>query len=732
MPGTSSSVAPRILIYILRYDLRISDNPIFHDLSRLTKPPFAYKVASPPDPPSPPICHSHSPPKSSTSKWTQTDRSDAPALAEALGVTHLLPLYIFPADQVEISGFLSPSSSSTAQLPKSPYPEAKSRIGKFWRTGPHRATFIAESVWALKQELEALGCGTSVVIRVGAIKDIVENIVSWFAGEVDDDGESRERRIEEGAKVVGVWMTSVEGTEEKKDERDVRQIAKKRGFEFKAWMDEKYFVDDRDLPFSNISDLPNVYTTYRKSLEPLYDRPRRVLRTPTRLPPLPLFIPPQPMPFSIPSALDDLKSALLTPLNADPSFGLPVPPRWPQGTESAHPFTGGERAANARLKSLISSGAMSRYKDTRNGMLGTDFSTKLSAYLAFGCLTARQVHWALVDFESGSGRDGIDAMGFGKGENEGTKAVRFELLWRDYMRLCARKFGPRLFHVDGFRGAATESVEDSELTAETGGMSPVEGVGSGKLGSKAGSTTSQPQRKRWKYLDRSSGMGDDPIKTREIFIRFLSGTTGMGLIDASQRELFLTGYTSNRARQNVASFLAAHLGIDWRLGAEWYESMLIDYDAANNWGNWQYVAGVGNDPRQGRVFNPVKQALEYDPNGHYIRAWVGELRGVNLRGEKDGEVDQEKLMGVFQAWRMKETEKEQLGIRSLDWVEWPLIRIPFSISRARGADGGGGSKRGRGRGGYRGRGKGRGSRRSGDGDQTGRMAGGNELNSGDA
>ncbi|OCL03390.1 cryptochrome [Glonium stellatum] len=667
MPGTSSSVAPRILIYILRYDLRISDNPIFHDLSRLTKPPFAYK--------------------SSTSKWTQTDRSDAPALAEALGVTHLLPLYIFPADQVEISGFLSPSSSSTAQLPKSPYPEAKSRIGKFWRTGPHRATFIAESVWALKQELEALGCGTSVVIRVGAIKDIVENIVSWFAGEVDDDGE-----------IVGVWMTSVEGTEEKKDERDVRQIAKKRGFEFKAWMDEKYFVDDRDLPFSNISDLPNVYTTYRKSLEPLYDRPRRVLRTPTRLPPLPLFIPPQPMPFSIPSALDDLKSALLTPLNADPSFGLPVPPRWPQGTESAHPFTGGERAANARLKSLISSGAMSRYKDTRNGMLGTDFSTKLSAYLAFGCLTARQVHWALVDFESGSGRDGIDAMGFGKGENEGTKAVRFELLWRDYMRLCARKFGPRLFHVDGFRGAATES----------------------------------PQRKRWKYLDRSSGMGDDPIKTREIFIRFLSGTTGMGLIDASQRELFLTGYTSNRARQNVASFLAAHLGIDWRLGAEWYESMLIDYDAANNWGNWQYVAGVGNDPRQGRVFNPVKQALEYDPNGHYIRAWVGELRGVNLRGEKDGEVDQEKLMGVFQAWRMKETEKEQLGIRSLDWVEWPLIRIPFSISRARGADGGGGSKRGRGRGGYRGRGKGRGSRRSGDGDQTGRMAGGNELNSGDA
>ena len=375
---------------------------------------------------------------------------------------------------------------------------------------------------------------------------------------------------------------------------------------------------------------------------------------------------------------------------------------------------------------------MSRYKDTRNGMLGTDFSTKLSAYLAFGCLTARQVHWALVDFEVGSGRDGIDAVGFGKGENDGTKAVRFELLWRDYMRLCARKFGPRLFHVDGFRGAGTENVEGSGSMAETERTSFTEGDGGGKVGNEAGSAASQPQKKRWKYLGKSSGAGDDPIKTRDIFTRFLSGTTGMGLIDASQRELFLTGYTSNRARQNVASFLTAHLGIDWRLGAEWYESMLIDYDAANNWGNWQYVAGVGNDPRQGRVFNPVKQALEYDPNGDYIRAWVGELRGVNLRGGKDGEVDQEKLMGVFQAWRLKETEKEQLGLRSLDWVEWPLIRIPFSIGRVRGNDGGGDSKRGRGRGGYRGRGKGRGSRRSGDMDKAGRIAGGNELNDGDA
>ena len=75
------------------------------------------------------------------------------------------------------------------------------------------------------------------------VRDVVENIVSWLAGEVDD-GESGERGEGEHAKVVGVWMTSVEGTEEKKDETDVRQIAKERGFEFRAWMDEKYFVDE--------------------------------------------------------------------------------------------------------------------------------------------------------------------------------------------------------------------------------------------------------------------------------------------------------------------------------------------------------------------------------------------------------------------------------------------------------------------------------------------------------
>ena len=204
---------------------------------------------------------------------------------------------------------------------------------------------------------------------------------------------------------------------------------------------------------------------------------------------------------------------------------------------------------------------MTTYKNTRNGTLGLDFSTKLSAWLALGCISARRIHEYLLDFEDGRTELGKGVHGYKKGESNGTAAVRFELLWRDYFRLATRKFGPRLFRVEGFK-------EDDSYP--------------------------------WK-----SAQKDENVQNQ--IQRFLEGTTGTGFVDASMRELFLTGYTSNRLRQNVASYLAKHLGIDWRIGAEWYESMLCDYDLSSNWGNWQYNAGVGNDPREARVFNPVKQ-----------------------------------------------------------------------------------------------------------------------------
>ena len=310
---------------------------------------------------------------------------------------------------------------------------------------------------------------------------------------------------------------------------------------------------------------------------------------------------------------------------------------------------------------------MSSYKDTRNGMLGLDFSTKLSAWLALGCITARQVHEYLLDFEDGRTELGKGAQGYGKGENKGTAAVRFELLWRDYMRLCTRKFGPRLFRIEGFRNDTSYA---------------------------------------WKSPNKDS-------EAKRKVTRFLEGTTGTGLIDASQRELFLTGYTSNRARQNVASFLAKHLGIDWRIGAEWYECMLIDYDLSSNWGNWQYTAGVGNDPRgEARIFNPVKQAFDYDPEGTYVKNWVEELRGL------------EDPQYVFQAWKTPLEKRKEVNLEGVQWVEDPLKKIEFRVGNhggrgrkgpgkggkaegSRGGNGGGGGGGGPApsRGGYNGRGR---------------------------
>ncbi|KAL8821887.1 MAG: hypothetical protein Q9191_007221 [Dirinaria sp. TL-2023a] len=487
----------RVLIYLLRRDLRVLDNPVLTEISKTFQ------------------------------------QSQHP-------YTHLLPIYVFAAQQIEVSGFLASGTE------RSPFPEARSQAGGFWRCGHHRSRFLAQSVWDVKKSLEGVGSGLE--IRVGMLGQVVKHLLDTFK--------------DDGTEVVGIWMTEEEGVEEKQEEREVKKAADAAQTEFRLWIDEKYYVDDRDVPLSNPSELPDIYTSYRKRVEPLRDAPRRTLPSPVKLPPLPPIVPPQSEPFTIPQDLEGLIAALHKPIS--PALGLSKPPSMPSKAASAHPFTGGETPGHDRIKHLVTCGSMTTYKDTRNGTLGPDFSTKLSAYLALGCITARQIHAYLVAFEDGTTALGKGVHGYGKGENKGTAAVRFELLWRDYFRLATRKFGPRLFRVSGFKN-------DTKIS--------------------------------WRYAG-----GRDP-KTKEQVQRFLEGATGNGFIDASMRELFLTGYTSNRLRQNVASFLAKHLGIDWRIGAEWYECLLIDYDVSSNWGNWQYNAGVGNDPRETRTFNPVKQDL---------------------------------------------------------------------------------------------------------------------------
>ena len=352
--------SPRVLIYLLRRDLRLADNPIFTEVSRI---------------------------------FQQSQNL----------YTHFLPIYVFAAQQIEVSGFLSESEHS-------PFPEARSNVAGFWRCGHHRAKFLAESVWDLKKSLHETGSGLE--IRVGLVGQVIDGLLNAFKKENTD--------------VVAVWMTGEEGVEEKREERDVKKAAERAGTEFTLWTDGKYYVDDRDLPFENPQDLPETYTSYRKQIEPLREAPRGVLPSPSELPPLPSSIPSQLYPFTIPTTLENTIAKLVLPL--DPNLGLSSPPKWPAEATTVHPFPGGENAGHERIRHLVDTGAMTTYKDSRNGMLGLDFSTKLSSWLALGCITARQIHGYLLNFEDGKTDLGKGAHGYGKGENKGTAAVRFELL----------------------------------------------------------------------------------------------------------------------------------------------------------------------------------------------------------------------------------------------------------------------------------------------------------------
>ncbi|MGH9224819.1 MAG: cryptochrome/photolyase family protein [Acidimicrobiales bacterium] len=113
------------------------------------------------------------------------------------------------------------------------------------------------------------------------------------------------------------------------------------------------------------------------------------------------------------------------------------------------------------------------------------------------------------------------------------------------------------------------------------------------------------------------------------FQAWAHGRTGYPYIDAGMRQLLAEAWMPNRVRMAVASFLVKDLHVDWRRGARWFMAHLVDGDLASNQHNWQWVAGTGTDPAPYfRIFNPVAQGREHDPDGGYVRRWVPELAGV--------------------------------------------------------------------------------------------------------
>ncbi len=129
-------------------------------------------------------------------------------------------------------------------------------------------------------------------------------------------------------------------------------------------------------------------------------------------------------------------------------------------------------------------------------------------------------------------------------------------------------------------------------------------------------------------------------RSEKVFEAWREGRTGYPLVDAGMRQLAAEGFMHNRARMTVGSFLTKDLYVDWRKGAWHFWDLLADGEIANNAGNWQWIAGTGNDTRPNRVMSPVRQAERFDPDGVYVRRWVPELAGV--RGK-----------AIFRPWLME-------------------------------------------------------------------------------
>lgn len=128
-----------------------------------------------------------------------------------------------------------------------------------------------------------------------------------------------------------------------------------------------------------------------------------------------------------------------------------------------------------------------------------------------------------------------------------------------------------------------------------------------------------------------------------------TGRTGVPIVDAGMRQLLAEGWMHNRTRMLTASFLTKQLGVDWRLGARFFMDHLVDGDIANNYANWQWVAGTGADTRPNRIFNPIRQARRFDPDGSYVRRYVPGL--ANVEGS-----------AVHEPWRLSDDRR-----RSLDY-----------------------------------------------------------------
>ncbi|PVW17424.1 DASH family cryptochrome [Marixanthomonas spongiae] len=288
------------------------------------------------------------------------------------------------------------------------------------------------------------------------------------------------------------------------------------------------------IPYESFKEIPEVFTTFRKQCEK-----HASIHKPVSVPKSQPISNWENTNTNLPS-IDELG---LKNIETD--------------SRTAFPFSGGETAAWQRVQDYFwESRHLSKYKHTRNGLIGKDYSSKLSAWLANGNISARSVYHEVKKYEAEIEK------------NQDTYWLVFELIWRDYFKYVSLKHGAKLFKIGGI-------------------------------------------------LDKTYSWKRD----EETISNWIEGNTKYDFVNANMKELAATGFMSNRGRQNVASYFAKEMQQDWRVGASYFESLLIDYDVHSNWGNWMYNAGVGNDPRD-RKFNIESQSNRYDPDNKYTRLWL--------------------------------------------------------------------------------------------------------------
>jgi deoxyribodipyrimidine photo-lyase len=384
----------------------------------------------------------------------------------------------------------------------------------FKKTGNFRAQFLFQSLIDLDKNFRELGSGLLVV--KGKPQEEISRLVEKY-------------------NVQKVFSKEEVAHEELQTQSKVEQALLKVNCSLETFSTSTLY-DVNDLPFS-IERLPDVFTSFRKQVEKEC-KIQTAFAKPTQInsPILEALVMPDLKELGLENSVTDSRAVLN--------------------------FKGGETAAWSRLEHyFFKTRSLSIYKETRNGLVGPDYSSKFSAWLALGCISARSIYTQVKLYEKE-----IFA-------NESTYWLVFELLWRDYFHFVMRKFGHLLFIKTGIKNTAL------------------------------------PKNNHYPKL----------------FEKWKNGVTGNNFIDANMLELKLTGFMSNRGRQNVASYLVNDLRLDWRYGAAYFEEQLIDYDVCSNWGNWAYLAGVGNDPRENRAFNIEKQANDYDKNKTYRNLWLNKI-----------------------------------------------------------------------------------------------------------